>query len=107
MVGTGAPAAAWLPGGITFQLGVDGISATLVLLTTFLSFIALLFSLQHVRERVRDIAEDLGRRERDGPQGLVRRHVYNRIAKTDPTMHKTLVRSAAVSGSSIASHRAM
>ncbi len=44
----------WLPGGITFQLGVDGISLMLVVLTTLLSFIALLFSSQHVRERVRE-----------------------------------------------------
>ena len=54
-IGGGLSAAAtWLPGGITYQLGVDGISLTLVLLTCLLSFIALLFSMQRVGERVRE-----------------------------------------------------
>lgn len=45
--------AAWLPGGITYQVAVDGISITLVFLTALLTFVALLFSWAHVRDRVR------------------------------------------------------
>jgi len=46
--------AAWLPGGITYQVGVDGISVVLVFLTALLSLVALLFSWTHVRRRVRE-----------------------------------------------------
>jgi NADH-quinone oxidoreductase subunit M len=49
-----ASPAAWLPGGVTFQLAVDGISITLVLLTALLGFIALLFSWKNVRLRTRE-----------------------------------------------------
>lgn len=47
-------AATWLPGGITYQVAVDGISVTLVLLTALLTFVALLFSWVHVHHRVRE-----------------------------------------------------
>ncbi len=47
-------AATWLPGGITYQVAVDGISVTLVLLTGLLTFVALLFSWAHVHHRVRE-----------------------------------------------------
>ena len=44
----------WIPAlGITYTVGIDGISLLLVLLTTFLTPIALLFSLSHVKENVR------------------------------------------------------
>ncbi len=49
-----ATPARWLPGGITFQIGVDGISIVLVWLTTLLSLLALLFSATAVRVRVRE-----------------------------------------------------
>ncbi len=44
----------WLPGGISYQVGVDGISVTLVLLTALLGFLALWFSSLHVGQRVRE-----------------------------------------------------
>lgn len=44
----------WLPGGISYQVGVDGISVVLVLLTTLLGFLALLYSSLHVGHRVRE-----------------------------------------------------
>jgi NADH-quinone oxidoreductase subunit M len=43
----------WMPGGITYQVGVDGISVVLVLLVALLTFLALVFSWSVVRERVR------------------------------------------------------
>src|SRR4030095_12447801 len=44
----------WIPPlGITYSLGIDGISLLLVLLTTILTPIALLFSLTHVEKEVR------------------------------------------------------
>ena len=49
-----AEPAAWLPGGITFQIGVDGISAALVALTALLVFLSLIFSFGSIRERVRE-----------------------------------------------------
>jgi NADH-quinone oxidoreductase subunit M len=48
------PPANWLPGGVTFQLGLDGISLVLVVLTTLLTFVALLFSWRYVNTRVRE-----------------------------------------------------
>ncbi|HET7452667.1 MAG TPA: NADH-quinone oxidoreductase subunit M [Thermoanaerobaculia bacterium] len=46
--------ASWIPSlGITYTVGIDGISLLLVLLTTFLTPVALVFSLSHVREHVR------------------------------------------------------
>jgi NADH-quinone oxidoreductase subunit M len=44
----------WIPQfGITYNLGIDGISLLLVLLTTILTPVALLFSLTHVEKEVR------------------------------------------------------
>src|SRR5262245_34806668 len=44
----------WIPPlGITYSIGIDGISLVLVLLTTILTPIALLFSLSHVEKEVR------------------------------------------------------
>ncbi len=46
--------AAWIPAfGISYSIGIDGISLLLVLLTTLLTPIALLFSIGHVRQSVR------------------------------------------------------
>lgn len=45
--------ASWLPGGIGYQVAVDGIAVVLVFLTALLTFLALLFSLGFVRDRVR------------------------------------------------------
>ncbi len=45
---------AWIPQlGISYSLGIDGISLLLVLLTTVLTPVALLFSLSHVEKEVR------------------------------------------------------
>jgi NADH-quinone oxidoreductase subunit M len=44
----------WLPGGIGYQVGVDGISVGLVFLTALLTALALLFSASSVRARVRE-----------------------------------------------------
>jgi NADH-quinone oxidoreductase subunit M len=44
----------WLPGGITYQVGLDGISVTLFFLTALLSLLAMLFSWSVVRYRVRE-----------------------------------------------------
>ena len=46
--------AAWLPGGITYQVAVDGLSAVLVALTALLVFLALIFSFGSVTQRVRE-----------------------------------------------------
>jgi len=46
--------AQWLPGGITFQLGVDGVSVVLLWLTALLTLLALVASVGSVRERVRE-----------------------------------------------------
>ncbi|MFQ5441473.1 MAG: NADH-quinone oxidoreductase subunit M [Thermodesulfobacteriota bacterium] len=47
--------AAWMPSiGVSYFLGMDGISLTLVLLTTFLSIIAVLCSWKAVTERVKE-----------------------------------------------------
>jgi len=47
--------APWIPGiGVSYFLGMDGISLTLVLLTTFLSIIAVLCSWTAVTERVKE-----------------------------------------------------
>jgi NADH-quinone oxidoreductase subunit M len=46
--------AAWLPGGITYHVAVDGIGVVLVFLTSLLVFAALLFGWGSVRERVRE-----------------------------------------------------
>jgi NADH-quinone oxidoreductase subunit M len=43
-----------LPGGITYQVAVDGISVVLVFLTALLTWVALLFSWSIVRHRVRE-----------------------------------------------------
>jgi NADH-quinone oxidoreductase subunit M len=45
---------AWLPGGITYQVGVDGLSIGLFWLTALLSFLALLYSWSSVRHRPRE-----------------------------------------------------
>ena len=44
----------WLPGGITYQLGVDGVSVVLVWLTALLGLLALVASVGSVRTRVRE-----------------------------------------------------
>ncbi len=44
----------WLPGGITYQVAVDGISVVLVFLTALLVFVALMYSWSSVRTRVRE-----------------------------------------------------
>ncbi len=46
--------AAWLPGGITYQVAVDGIAVVLVFLTALLGLLALAFSAGSVRTRVRE-----------------------------------------------------
>jgi len=46
--------AEWLPGGITFQLGVDGIAVVLLALTALLVFVALIFSFGSIRSRSRE-----------------------------------------------------
>ncbi|MEO8083780.1 MAG: NADH-quinone oxidoreductase subunit M [Ardenticatenales bacterium] len=46
--------AAWLPGGMTYQVAVDGIAVVLVLLTALLALLALAFSFGSVRTRVRE-----------------------------------------------------
>jgi NADH-quinone oxidoreductase subunit M len=47
-------AARWIPAiGITYSLGLDGISLVLVLLTTLLTPVSLLFSVSHVQKSVR------------------------------------------------------
>ncbi|MDP2690719.1 MAG: NADH-quinone oxidoreductase subunit M [Deltaproteobacteria bacterium] len=47
--------AEWIPGiGVSYFLGIDGISLTLVLLTTFLSIVAVLCSWTAVEERVKE-----------------------------------------------------
>jgi NADH-quinone oxidoreductase subunit M len=44
----------WIPAvGITYTVGIDGISLLLVLLTTLLTPVALIFSVSHVKENVR------------------------------------------------------
>ena len=44
----------WIPAlGITYTVGIDGISLLLVLLTTLLTPVALIFSISHVKENVR------------------------------------------------------
>jgi NADH-quinone oxidoreductase subunit M len=43
----------WLPGGIGYQVGVDGIGIVLVTLTALLAFLAILWSMGHVTERPR------------------------------------------------------
>jgi NADH:ubiquinone oxidoreductase subunit 4 (subunit M) len=44
----------WIPSlGITYSLGIDGISLVLVLLTTILTPVSLLFSLTHVEKEAR------------------------------------------------------
>jgi len=44
----------WIPAiGITYALGIDGLSLVLILLTTLLTPVALLFSLTHVEKQVR------------------------------------------------------
>lgn len=49
--------AAWIPqAGIHFAVGIDGISLLLILLTTLLTPVALLFSLSHVKEEARGFA---------------------------------------------------
>jgi NADH-quinone oxidoreductase subunit M len=46
--------AAWIPAlGISYRVGIDGISLLLVLLTTILTPVSLLFSVSHVASRVR------------------------------------------------------
>jgi NADH-quinone oxidoreductase subunit M len=46
--------ASWIPGaGISYRVGIDGISLLLILLTTLLTPVALLFSVRHVKESVR------------------------------------------------------
>ncbi len=46
--------AAWIPSvGISYSLGLDGISLVLILLTTLLTPVALLFSVSHVQKSVR------------------------------------------------------
>jgi NADH-quinone oxidoreductase subunit M len=44
----------WLPGGITYQVGVDGFAIVLFLLTALLTPLVLLFSWGSVRHRVRE-----------------------------------------------------
>ncbi len=44
----------WLPGGITYQVGVDGIAIVLFLLTALISFLVLIFSWGSVGRRVRE-----------------------------------------------------
>jgi len=44
----------WLPGGVTYQVAVDGIAVVLVFLTALLTTLALAFSLGSVRTRVRE-----------------------------------------------------
>jgi NADH-quinone oxidoreductase subunit M len=47
----------WIPSlGISYSLGLDGISLLLVLLTTILTPVSLLFSLTHIENRVRGFA---------------------------------------------------
>ncbi|MFQ5736595.1 MAG: NuoM family protein [Thermodesulfobacteriota bacterium] len=47
--------ASWIPGiGVSYFLGIDGISLTLLLLTTFLSIIAVLCSWTAIEERVKE-----------------------------------------------------
>ena len=46
--------AAWLPGGIGFKLGVDGISLPFILLTSFLMPLCILASWESVQTRVRE-----------------------------------------------------
>jgi NADH-quinone oxidoreductase subunit M len=49
--------AEWIPGaGISYAVGVDGLSLLLVLLTTLLTPVALLFSFPHVKENPRGFA---------------------------------------------------
>jgi len=44
----------WIPAlGITYTVGIDGISLLLILLTTLLTPVALIFSVSHVKENVR------------------------------------------------------
>src|SRR3984893_17280759 len=46
--------ARWLPSmGITYTLGIDGIALLLILLTTLLTPVSLLFSVSHVEKSVR------------------------------------------------------
>lgn len=45
--------AAWLGGGLTYRMGVDGISMLFVILTTFLMPICILASWEAIRERVK------------------------------------------------------
>jgi NADH-quinone oxidoreductase subunit M len=46
--------ASWIPAfGISYSIGIDGISLLLILLTTLLTPVALLFSIGHVKESVR------------------------------------------------------
>ncbi len=46
--------ARWLPGGITYQVAVDGFSVVLVALTALLVFLALIFSFGSITLRVRE-----------------------------------------------------
>jgi NADH-quinone oxidoreductase subunit M len=49
--------ATWIPAlGISYSVGIDGLSLLLVLLTTILTPVALLFSMTHVENRVRGFA---------------------------------------------------
>jgi NADH-quinone oxidoreductase subunit M len=51
---TDRPAGEWLPGGITYQVGVDGIGIVLLGLTGLLTLIALAFSWGSVRVRTKE-----------------------------------------------------
>jgi len=46
--------APWLPGGIAYHVGVDGMAVVLVFLTALLTFLALLYSFGSVRHRLRE-----------------------------------------------------